>query len=171
MTTVLGIDPGLFGSFAVYDGSILMVYDMPIINIQRNSKNRNTLDRTALVHMVKQIAQVRVDACYLELVGGITGQSASAAFIFGKNCGLVEGVVAAQLIPINMVSPIKWRNALKVNAGKDGALAKARDLFPAEAKLFARKKDDGRADAALIAVYGYRMEQQNSGKQWEEAMS
>jgi len=35
--------------------------------------------------------------------------------------------------------------------GKDGARARAAELFPAYAQMFARKKDDGRADAALIA--------------------
>lgn len=37
---------------------------------------------------------------------------------------------------------------------KNQARARAMALFPAAAKLFARVKDDGRADASLIAFHG-----------------
>jgi len=39
---------------------------------------------------------------------------------------------------------------------KDDARRMATDLWPGHAPDFARKKDDGRADAALIAEYGRR---------------
>lgn len=41
-----------------------------------------------------------------------------------------------------------------VRAGKDGSRERAMQLFPQYADQFARKKDNGRSDAVLIAKYG-----------------
>ena len=38
-------------------------------------------------------------------------------------------------------------------AGKDASRMRAMELFPTRAELFKRAKDDGRADAALIAYW------------------
>jgi hypothetical protein len=38
-------------------------------------------------------------------------------------------------------------------AGKDASRMRAMELFPSKAELFKRAKDDGRADAALIAYW------------------
>jgi crossover junction endodeoxyribonuclease RuvC len=43
-----------------------------------------------------------------------------------------------------------------VSGGKDGARARAMEVFPWNVDLFKRVKDDGRADAALIAAWGLR---------------
>lgn len=37
---------------------------------------------------------------------------------------------------------------------KNASRGRAQQLFPRQAELFSRKKDIGRADAALIAYYG-----------------
>ena len=39
------------------------------------------------------------------------------------------------------------------SAGKDASRMRAMELFPSKAELFKRAKDDGRADAALIAYW------------------
>jgi crossover junction endodeoxyribonuclease RuvC len=41
-----------------------------------------------------------------------------------------------------------------LNAGKDGARAKAAALWPQRAEEFRRVKDDGKAEASLIAYWG-----------------
>ena len=43
---------------------------------------------------------------------------------------------------------------IPVGAAKDQSRALASNLFPQSAYLFKRVKDDGRAEAALIAYYG-----------------
>lgn len=48
---------------------------------------------------------------------------------------------------------------------KDAARALAIELWPAQAQLFARKKDQGRADAALIALHHARTIARHSGGQ------
>jgi crossover junction endodeoxyribonuclease RuvC len=42
-----------------------------------------------------------------------------------------------------------------LTSDKDAARGVAIQRFPAMAGAFARKKDDGRAEAALIALYGW----------------
>jgi crossover junction endodeoxyribonuclease RuvC len=46
---------------------------------------------------------------------------------------------------------------MRTREGKDGSRLRAIELFPNYGQLFARKKDDGRADAALLA-YWYAMQ-------------
>jgi crossover junction endodeoxyribonuclease RuvC len=41
-----------------------------------------------------------------------------------------------------------------MTGGKDGSRARAMELFPEQTALFKRVKDDGRSDAALIALWG-----------------
>jgi crossover junction endodeoxyribonuclease RuvC len=43
-----------------------------------------------------------------------------------------------------------------VVGGKDASRARAMELFPDHLALFKRVKDDGRSDASLIALWGYR---------------
>jgi crossover junction endodeoxyribonuclease RuvC len=54
---------------------------------------------------------------------------------------------------VSIVTPQAWQKAAGVRGGKDGARQRACELFPNYAGLFARKKDDGRADAACMAWY------------------
>lgn len=91
----------------------------------------------------------------LEKVGGITGQSASAAFTFGYSWGLVEGVLAALRLPVALITPQAWKKSAGLVANKGAARECAMRLWPAHAHLFARVKDDGRAEAALIARHGW----------------
>ena len=57
-------------------------------------------------------------------------------------------------LPITIITPQRWQKAMEVRGGKDGSRERAMQLFPMQSDLFKRKKDDGRADAALIALYG-----------------
>jgi hypothetical protein len=45
-----------------------------------------------------------------------------------------------------------------LGAGKDASRSLAANTFSAYAALFRRAKDDGRAEAALLAEYGRRLE-------------
>jgi crossover junction endodeoxyribonuclease RuvC len=61
-----------------------------------------------------------------------------------------------------MIAPACWKRAVGIPPGKDGAKDAARSeairRFPASAALFARVKDDGRAESVLIAVAGLMRE-------------
>jgi crossover junction endodeoxyribonuclease RuvC len=84
----------------------------------------------------------------------IPRQSAYATGIFFQVYGQLLGILTALAIPYTVVPPVVWKRALMVPAGKSAARARASQLLPAAAGYWARVKDDGRAEAALIALYG-----------------
>ena len=149
---ILGCDPGLFGAVALYDTrtSELTIRDAPIARIKvGKSDNRAVYLDAAYAAIFRELAP---DEVRIEKVGGLTGQSASASFNFGAGYGLLRGCAAMMAVPVEFVPPSLWKSRLRVPPGKDGSRARACALFPRYADLFARVKDDGRAEAALIAV-------------------
>lgn len=149
MRRLVGIDPGCLGALALLeDGELRDVADMPIIRVRRGKTDKAEVEGHALAALLRQwAAQVGI----IEQVGGMTGQSASAAFNFGRAAGAAEYTMTALGLRIARVAPITWKKALKIKPGKDDSRAAAMKLWPAFAHKFARKKDDGRAEAALIA--------------------
>ena len=93
---------------------------------------------------------------WVEDVHSMPGQGVASTFKFGRSVGVVEGALSALGIPIRWVSPAKWKKAMGLPADKGAARRRAIELWPDHAHLFARVKDDGRAEAALIAEYGRR---------------
>ena len=153
---VVGIDPGLSGAVAFYDtveGAVEIV-DMPTVELSRNGKNKREVSAVLLSGI---LTKHKVDAAFLERVNAMAGQGVTSVFSFGRSSGIVEGILAAYDIPTTLVTPQAWQKAVGQRAGKDGSRERAMQLFPAQAELFQRKKDDGRSDAALIAYYGAKM--------------
>lgn len=151
--TILGIDPGASGGIAFFSmqRGLLSIFDMPTVEVKRGGKNK----REVSAAMLNAIIGARdIDVAFVEKVGAMPGQGVSSMFQFGRSVGMIEGVLAALEIPTNYVTPQSWQKAVGARGGKDASRARAAELFPAYAANFSRKKDDGRADAALIAWYG-----------------
>ena len=95
---------------------------------------------------------------YVEFVGARPGEGPTGAFAFGRSRGVIEGVCAAAGLPVAFLTPAHWKRLVGIAPGKEGAKDAARAeairRWPAHASLFARVKDDGRAESALIAVAG-----------------
>ena len=66
------------------------------------------------------------------------------------------GVVGALAIPVRHVSPAKWKRALGLNSDGETSRARAIETWPAQAELFARKRDHSRAEAALLGLYALK---------------
>lgn len=150
---LLGVDPGAGGALALFDteaGSVEVV-DMPVVTIKRGSRNVRQVQPALLVDA---IAQLRPDRAVVERVSAMPGQGVSSTFAFGRSLGVIEGALAGLGISYTDVPPATWTKAMKVRGGKDGARNRAIELYPRQAGLFARVKDDGRADATLIATWG-----------------
>ena len=149
----IGIDPGLSGAIAVFDmeEGHLSVIDMPVVEIVRNGKKKRELSPAMLANVLSLIG--KPSTAVVERVGAMPGQGVSSVFSFGRSLGTVEGALAALQIPTTLVPPQQWQKACSVRGGKDGSRLRAAELFPNFANLFARKKDDGRADAACMAWY------------------
>ena len=159
---ICGIDPGLNGSVFLLDSSQSsgQVFDMPTLEL----RHRREIDGAALVSI---LSDARIEHVFIEelwampFLGreGGDGQArpgVTAAFGMGKCYARPLGIMDALRLPYTAVPPVRWKKALSVPAGKDAARARASQLMPQFAHLWMRKKDDGRAEAALIALYGAR---------------
>jgi crossover junction endodeoxyribonuclease RuvC len=154
MNLILGVDPGLSGALALYDvqGQLLAeVFDMPTVDAGVGSKR--VVDESTLAWRIDACAK-RIKHAFVEKVGAMPGQGVTSMFSFGCSYGIVRGIIAANFIPITLVTPQSWKKALGVPASKDGARARASQLLPAASPNWSRVKDDGRAEASLIALYG-----------------
>ncbi len=156
MSLFIGIDPGASGAIAVLDGAgqIVAIDDMPTVLVRVGKTDRKRIAAARLAQLLEQTAHDTV-MVVLEKVGGMTGQSASAAFTFGYGAGMVEGVLAALRLPMAPVTPQAWKKSAGIAADKGAAREAAMRLWPGHAHMFARKKDDGRAEAALMARHGW----------------
>ncbi len=153
MTAYLGIDPGLGGAIAMLRGDRhVVVWDMP--TVQRGG--RGELDMRALADLLREPARGSIEAV-VEHVHAMPRDSKVGAFSFGHSFGGARGVLAALSIPYTLAAPNVWKKALSVPAGKDAARARASELLPGFACLWPLKKHDGRAEAALLALYARRV--------------
>ena len=151
---VLGVDIGVSGAIAVLSGGVLIeVHDMPVL---RDGPNRRATINAPLLAEI--LAKSHAELAYVEWVGPRPQEGPVGAFAFGRARGVVEGVCAALNIPVELITSPAWKRLVGVPPGKDGAkdLARSKAIarWPDKAGLFARAKDDGRAEAGLIAVAG-----------------
>lgn len=148
----LGIDVGLNGAIAlVQDGELISVVDMPTVTLDRNGKAKRQVSVPELVDIIKQFDP---NEAYVEKVFAMAGQGVTSVFSFGRSLGVVEGVLTTMKIKTTLMTPQTWQKGLGMTGGKDGSRARAMELFPEQTALFKRVKDDGRSDAALIALWG-----------------
>ena len=76
------------------------------------------------------------------------------------------GILAALEIPHQQVHPATWKAVVMAGCtkDKDASRVKAMQLYPKTAKDLTRKKDHGRADALLMAVWAQRVSSRNLGE-------
>jgi crossover junction endodeoxyribonuclease RuvC len=153
MSFVIGIDPGISGAISRFDWftqSLLEVIDMPTLEVDSGKTKKRHISAAGLRDILLCHPNSHV---VIEKVGAMPGQGVTSMFNFGRSAGIIEGVVAALQRPYTYVTPATWTKAVGRAAGKDASRMRAMELFPAKADLFKRAKDDGRADAALIAYW------------------
>ncbi len=141
MTVLLGVDPGQTGALAALTGTgdLLWAEDAP-------DPFHGATIRTMLYGEGITLAAV-------EQVHAMPRQGVSSTFKFGLNYGIVLGALGALLIPYRLVTPTVWKRAARVTKDKSSSRQRATELWPNHADLFRRVKDDGRAEAALIAYW------------------
>lgn len=146
---VYGIDPGFSGAIAeLHPNGTLYVHDMPTVPGQ---KGKVELNMHALFDLLDSPTAATV---WLEKVGARPGQGVSSMFRFGQQLGALEMATAGHGHQLRYVTPASWKKHFGLVADKGAARSIAMQRFPKHAQLFARVKDDGRAEAALIALYG-----------------
>jgi crossover junction endodeoxyribonuclease RuvC len=156
---IVGIDPGLSGAlFFIESGaSTGEAIDLPVHVLMRGGKKKRELDIAGLI----QILAVRqITHAFVEQAGAMPGQGVSSVFAFGKCYGVILGVIAARSISLTLVPPVRWKRSMHVTKSKDGCRASASQLLPEAAHQWLLRRHDGRAEAALIALYGVRQLQE-----------
>ena len=157
MNYIIGIDPGINGAIAVFeDGKLDAVIDMPTLKIASGKTMKSHISAIGLCGILETYTHFVKDAqthIVIEKVGALPGNGSVSMFNFGRSAGIIEGVVAALQRPYTYVTPQQWTKAVGRAAGKDASRMRAMELFPTRAELFKRAKDDGRADATLIAYW------------------
>ncbi len=155
MTLFIGIDPGLSGGLAFLSGEEMDARPMPTLIITKGKGARRVLDLTALANLIddkaKNTPRIHV---YIERVASMPKQGVASMFSFGESYGAIKGIIAANFLPMTLVTPQAWKSKLKVSSNKDDARYRASQLMPRAAHLWPRRSDDGLAEAALIAFYG-----------------
>ena len=145
---IAAVDPGVKGAIAIFDGTELVdVIDMPL---SRHVGWAHSIPDVAALHDYLNVAWF-VDRMVIEAIQPRPGNGMAAVAASAVSWGILLGV--CHDIRVEVVTPQKWTKALGVGADKDAHRAAARNLYGGG--WFARKKDDGRADAALIG-YWYR---------------
>lgn len=143
---VLGVDPGAKGALAALDaatGALIWVEDMP------------TLDKAVQAPLVTDLlADEIIVAAWVEDLHATSPMGPSSAFRMGQAHGVILGVLGALRAPLHLVRPSVWKRGQKVTADKGSSRRRAIEVWPGMSNHFARVRDDGRAEAALIARHG-----------------
>ena len=148
-----GIDPGQSGALAIVSSNLQEAYawDYP-----ESIEAAADLMRSVMFDHNPALTGI-------EKVGAMPKQGVSSTFKFGQNYGSWLGAMSALQVPYIIVTPAKWQRSLLDSGGGD---TKSRSL-PMPRRVFSgvdlsRKKDHGKADALLLALYAAKWKKQYS---------
>ena len=154
---ILGVDPGKTGALAVVQvekkqGVVLAVLDTPTHAI---SKGKTEVDAVQIANWIEnKRSNFGIDHAYVERVSSRPGQGVVSVFDFGKSYGAVMGVLAAIKMPTTFITPAEWKRNLRVPSDKKASRGRASQLMPSSSTYWPLVKHDGRAEAAMIGLYG-----------------
>lgn len=147
MKLTLGIDPGKKGALAFLDetGRLLHIEDMP--------PHTGAGLGDAIRALLADLEPDEVVVAWVEQTQAFPGQGRTSAHDYGRDAGAILGALGALGVPVELVHPSTWKKAAGLNREKATSIDVAARLWPGT-DWFRRKKDDGRAEAALLARYG-----------------
>lgn len=152
---ICGIDPGLKGGIAIIDGNKAFAYPIPISG---KDINVSALVETLRSHKVELVICELVHSMPAFGKDGKRTQGIASAFTFGKGYGMVLGAVMGAGIPLELVTPQKWKGSVLSGTAKDkeAAIDFCTRRYPQVNLILprCRKQHDGMADALCIAHYG-----------------
>ena len=131
---IIGIDPGINGAICLFkNGKIVDVFEMPKMAVGKKNKS-----------------QVNASQIFNEIQKAIEGEDKT------KVIAVIEQVSAMQ-IPMDFVSPVKWKKFFNlINTNKDASRTKAIEIYPYFSSNLSKKKDAYIADAILISSFYYQ---------------
>jgi crossover junction endodeoxyribonuclease RuvC len=154
MKVILGIDPGIRGGMAIVAMDtnaapcLMDAIDIPVTGV-------GAKERVDVLAICKWIAQYAPQHAMIERGQAMPRQGASSGFKYGRAIGSIEAAITCCEIPLTIIEPTAWKKFHALRGGdKEVSRQRALQLFPHAHALLARKKDHGRAEAALIALFG-----------------
>ncbi len=148
---ICAIDPGVTGAIAFYSPErpeLIWVYDMPLVDGRVNALELRVM-----------IERFKPSVVMIEQVGPMPRDGVRQAWRFSAAFTTAHVVCALIGIPIALVTPQKWKKMMGLHGARDGkeySRKRVIEHFPKCAQYFSRKKDQSRAEAALLAVYASR---------------
>lgn len=155
----LGIDVGITGAIAALnsDGTFRNVLDLPIFT---HGQTR-WIDATELVSIIYELRGGQSAHAVIEQIHGTPKMGVVTCTSMGLTLGSTLAAIQFAGIRFELVKPQQWKKhfgllmpGAKDREKKHASLCRARQLFPT-AEL-GRVKDNNRAEAMLIAMYGYQ---------------
>lgn len=157
----IGIDPGLSGAVALLCDGEAFVWDIPSVVVKNTRRD----------YLARGFADLVLEACLSTKTSGsdiaaviespiaMPRQASNTTLKQGMGFGLALGICASLGFAYEMVPPAKWKKAMGISPGSDKGASRvmASQMFPALAPQLARVKDDGRAEALLLAEYRRRL--------------
>jgi hypothetical protein len=152
-TLFLGVDPGKKGAIAFLDpvSMDLEVHDMPL---SKTTTGKEEIDLRSLALVVSPYRDFTQLIAVIEKVASMPSDGHAGAFTFGQGYGALRMGIILHGYEDRYVTPVVWKRHFKLSKDKGVSRSYAQTRFPRFAELFNRVKDDGRAEAALIALYG-----------------
>jgi len=170
-----GIDPGKTGALAWIVGDMVSlqirnygVCDLPICPVSKTSK-KNEVDPVYLRKIILDVCdqhEVHVGESFMTLehvwamppVDSTRNSGIVSAASITNSMTCVKTVTKLMEIPFKLVVPRVWKKYYGIEKDKEIARALANQLFPMSSELLKYKKNADRAEALLIANYGYLIE-------------
>jgi Holliday junction resolvasome RuvABC endonuclease subunit len=175
---IIGIDPGLQGGIALLeDGLIAKLIKMPLTKIETKTKKKVKEMTKAEKKLHKQkkpiykkkdivnskaiydlVLNFKPDLVVIEKPFYLGINSSVVVGTTAENVGRLYGITEGLGHKILRVPANSWKGYFDLEADKENAIAKAEELFP-QVNLIpprCREKQDGLAEALLLAVYGSR---------------
>lgn len=148
---VAGIDPGKGGALVLaLDNGGVAVFRVPLVKLPKETPAWTEWSR-----MWRAALAFGIDAVVIEQVGARPTQGTVSMFNFGRVLGFAHALAASADAPIHFVTPATWKGKFGLlKADKAASREKARTLLPLLEPELRRVKDDGVAEAALLALYG-----------------
>ena len=169
VTKIIGIDPGFTGAASQLivknNQWVLNSLDpMPLAKtgsvLEPQKGARDIIDANSLAAMIYGVAPEISTAdntiAVVERVAASPQMGVASSFRFGEGYGIIQGILVAMRIKSFFIHPAVWKAGMELSADKNRSLELAGKIFPSHASLFHLRKNDGLAEAALLAEYGRR---------------
>lgn len=156
---VAGVDPGQKGGIAIVDKlseRLQFCVAMPMFEKQIGKTKRLRMDIGELDRLIDFMVDLGVVMIVHENVGAGFGASGRE---LGEGIGLFKAFCYKAKMRMEPVPVVKWKKEMAAPADKTESFFRAEMLFPHDREMLRGSKGgkhDGKAEAAMIALYGCR---------------